>query len=112
MATKKQIRINRHGKIVGNDRKVHVNQEDGAGNADRVEFRYVGNVTTEFTIDFTPYDGTPFVGGAAATKFAVPLGNSVTHVVSRDVEPDEYEYNVIESANPANITDDPDVIVD
>ena len=51
MATIKQVRVNPAGRIVAADRQVRVMQDDGDGDADQIEFRYVGNPRTGYTID-------------------------------------------------------------
>jgi hypothetical protein len=110
MAVTKQARINPEGKIVPGDRRIHVSQDDGAGEADSIEFRYVGNPKTERWIDFSPYqNGSPLEPPNELT-FKVPLGG-VVRQVSRDVEPETYKYDVLDDATKEP-TDDPDVIVD
>jgi hypothetical protein len=111
MATTKQVRVNPAGRIVASDRQVRVMQDDGDGAADQVEFRYVGNPRTGYTIDFSPYlNGSPFDAPDAVT-FAIPLGGTALRRVSRDKKPGVYKYDVLRTEDGA-LTDDPDVIID
>jgi hypothetical protein len=110
MAVTKQSRINPAGKIVPGDRRIHVSQDDGAGVADSVAFRYVGNPQREYSVDFSPYLSGSLFDPQHETKFAVPRGG-VTRRVSRDKEPGTYKYDVIDSKT-GEVTDDPDVIIE
>ena len=111
MATTKTARINPAGRIIPSDRQIHVSQDDGDGAADQVEFRYVGTARIACTIDFSPYlSGTPFDGPDALT-FPVPADGTVRQV-SKTKTPGRYKYDVVETANPKNVTDDPDVIIE
>lgn len=112
MATTKAARINPAGKIIPSDRQIFVSQDDGDGAADQVEFRYVGKARMQCTIDFSPYlNGTPFDGPNAVT-FPVPVGGTAVRQVSKTKKPGHYKYDVYETGNPDNVTDDPDVIIE